>query len=222
MKILRQNYKVLLLVFGEIITFAWTAFFLVLDLHSIAPKNTNWEFFALLGFFIFTILIGYHIFSLQKQLSPKLDMVFDNSPSCIHIYKVNDNTSTLYRIGLINLGGKTIENIKVSLEQLEPQNITFGPVKLLFMNQRLVNEEFNLHPGLKPALFVDVIQDGYINDPPEQVFILRYAIDNVPCVIKPGSYRLNLLAEGKDVPPCRKSFWVILAGEKIKFAQDQN
>ena len=166
---LKQHYKTILLVIGEIISFAWTAISLVLDLKGVIPRIADWELSALIGFIIFAILTGFDIFSLRRQLSPRLNLVFGDFPSCIQHMKNNGHVLTLFRVGLINQGGRTIENVRVSLEQLEPQNIPFGPIKLWFMHQRQANEEFRLHPGTKPGLFVDVIEDGFINDPLERI-----------------------------------------------------
>lgn len=219
---LKQHYKTILLVIGEVISFAWTAISLVLDLMGVIPSIANWELSALIGFIIFATLIGSNIFSLRRQLSPRLNLVFGDFPSCIQHIKNNDHTSTLFRVGLINQGGRTIENVRVSLEQLEPQGIPFGPIKLLFMHQRQLDKEFRLHPGTEPGLFVDVIRDGFINDPRERILVLRYAVSGVSNIIKLGNYRLTLLAEGQDVEPCRKSFLVSWNGERIDFAEERS
>jgi len=217
----RQHYKTILRVIGEIVSPAWTAISLVLDLMGVVPPGmANWELSALIGFIIFAASIGYRIFSLQRHLSPRLKLVFGDFPSCIQRRRINDHTLTLFRVGLINQGGRTIENVQVSLERLEPQSIPFGPIKLWFMHQRQPGEEFSLHPGTEPSLFVDVIEDVFVNDPPKRVFNLRYAVSGVPNAIEPGNYRLILLAEGQDVQPCRKAFLVTWNGEHVNFVEE--
>jgi len=220
MKWLRDNYKTILLVSGEIVAFAWTAISLVLDLTDLTNKKPGGEFLTLLSLIIFVVLVCIHIFSLRRQLSPRIDMVFGDFPACRHSFQVEGGLCTLFRVGLINYGGKTIENIQVSLEQINPQGITFGPVRLQFMHQRQANEEFRLHPSKKPSLFVDVIQDVPISDPPGRMFNIPYAISGVPNMLQRRTYSLALVAEGNDVPTARKNFLISLNGEELDFREE--
>ncbi len=71
MKWLKQNYTIILLVMGEIGSFGWTTFSLVLDIREVTPMF-DWRYSALAGFFIFSILIGVHIFSLKKTTLPQI------------------------------------------------------------------------------------------------------------------------------------------------------
>ncbi len=220
MKWLKENYKIVLLVGGEITSFLWTAVSGVLDLTDITGQTVRAEYITLIGLFIFAFLVYSHIFSLYKRLSPKIDMVFGDFPACRHNFLTKGGQSTLYRVGLVNYGGKTIENIRVSLEQIEPQGITFGPIRLQFMHQRQPDEVLQLHPGKEPSLFVDVIQDVRISEPPGRVFTLPYTISGVPNILQAGNYRLTLLAEGQDVQSVRKHFLVSWTGEQIEIAME--
>jgi hypothetical protein len=208
-------------IIGEIISFAWVAGLLVLDFTGVIPQDTRWEILALAGFCVFTIQIYFHIKSKNRQLedllSPKLDLALGDYPSCRHQWTSGIyTTNTLYRVGLINLGGKTIDDVHVSLEKLEPQGIPFGPIKLTVMNQR-EDVMLNLNPGTIPSKFIDVIQ--VITSENQSIFSLQYDVKGVPNEIKPGNYRLNLLAEGKDVPSCRKSFLITWDGNNSKFVE---
>lgn len=224
MKKLLEKNKAKLRVIGEIISLAWAAVLFELNFTGVIPQKIQWIILAFVGLLVFVILVFLHIYSLEKQLSPKLDLVFGDYSSCCHKFTSDTLCFILFRVGLINLGGKTVDDIRVSLESLEPQGITFGPIKLLFMNQRGSGEEFKLHPGEKPTLFVDVIQDCLIDEPSgmQRILALQYAVSNVPNSIEHGNYRLTLLAEGKDVPPCRKSFLVTWDGEKTGFTEERD
>ncbi len=222
MKWILKNYKTALLVGGEIATLLWTTITLVLDLTDLTPKNSGKEFQPLLGFLIFAVLVFIHIFSLKKQLSPKIDMIFGDFPACRHTFQTAEGLCTLFRVGLVNYGAKTIENIRVSLEQIDPQGITFGPIRLQFMHQRQLSEEFRLHPSKEPSLFVDVIQDVPISDPPGRMFNLPYAIPGVPNMLQRRTYSLTLVAEGQDVPTTRKNFLISSNGEKLDFREESS
>lgn len=166
------------------------------------------------------IVSGHRDPDLHRQLSPKIEMVFGAFPACRHVFLFDGKPCTLFRVGLLNSGGKTIENIRVSLEQIDPQGITFGPIRLLFMNQRQPDEEFRFHPGQNPSLFVDVIQHVRIGEPQEEKFVLPYAVGGVPNVLQPANYRLTLLAEGQDTPSVRKTFRVSWDGQEMGFIEE--
>lgn len=222
MKLLRDNYKSIFFVGVEIITLAWTSIMLVLDLMGLIQKNPKVETITFFSFVIFAILVYVHIFSLRKQLSPKIDLVFGNDPACRHIFQNNKGDfSTLFRVGLINSGGKTIDNIRVSLEQIEPEGITYGPIPLRFMHEKESQGEFRLHPSKRPSLFVDVIQDVFISST-GRMLNFPYAVKGVPNNFPLGTYCLTLVAEGRDVPPTRRNFQVSWNGENLEFRKECN
>jgi hypothetical protein len=222
MKQFIENHKLQLRIIGYVITLVWIVCTFVLDLSGVIPKNINPVILPLAGLGVFLGIVFEHIYSLEKQLLPRLDLVFGDFPACCDHWITNAHTNTLYRVGLVNLGGKTIEDVRVSLEKLEPQGITFGPIKLKFMHQRLYDEKYNLDPGTKPTVFVDVIQVIYITQETDRCnFRLQYALEDIPSYINPGNYRLSLVTEGKDVPPCRKSFLVSWDGENAKFTEER-
>ena len=195
----------------EIVSFAWTAFTFV---FAFAPTTTDARlsiWYPLIGFVIFALLVSFHIFGLERRFTPRMDIVFGDNGSFIHASERDSGPHTLYRVGIQNLGGKTIEDVKVSLEKLEPQGIAFGPIRLMFMHERTIGLETrqNLHPGDGPSLFVDVIQmdDIYVEVGTRQMYMC-YAITGVPMNLEPRQYRLTLLAEGQDVPSVRRVFIV--------------
>jgi hypothetical protein len=213
-----RRHKTLFLVIGEILSFTWVAASLVLDFRGVVPGLVDFRLSALVGLFVFATLMGAHLYSLHRRLSPKIDLVLGDFPSCVHTFTIDGRLHTLLRVGLVNKGGETISNVSVSLETISPQGSTFTPIKLLFMHQRSPHEEHRLHPGDSPTLFVDVVQDGYTGSPPSRVFTLPFAVAGVPNVIKPGPYKLTLLAEGDNVQPCRKHYSVSWDGHQIQIA----
>jgi hypothetical protein len=241
----RENLRIVLRVLFEILSFATTSILLVLHfmgvisdtikipqllkltsflhLTGVISDTIKMQFLEIVCFLIFAILVSKHIFFLHRQLTPRLELVFDSFPSCRHDFLFQGRAATLFRVGLINHGGKTIENVRVSLEYIEPQGITFVPVRLRFMHERRPDEEFGLHPGKIPSLFVDVITDVRSGESTEsiqqRIFILQYAVDGIPNVLQPDKYRLTLLAEGRDVQPDRKSFLVSWDGEQMGFQE---
>lgn len=201
--------RIWLAVIIELIQLALTVVLFMLDLAGLGIPQPLASFIPWFGLAIFVVLIYVHIFALQSKLTPKMDLIFGEHKSCVFHYPGDYKfVPVLYRVGLINCSGKTIDDVRVSIEDLAPQGIEFGPIKLKFMHQRNKNEIFPLHPSDAPGLFVDVVSN--IQQGEDYMICLNYATSGVSNIIEAGRYEMTLLAEGKDVPACRKKFWVDL------------
>lgn len=154
---------------------------------------------------------------IQETMISKLELVFDPDEykSCTMSWWTRNEqteelgTTTLFRVGVRNLGTSTIEDVYVSIEKLSPQEIRFGPMPLGVMNLIGIPDDkqrpymFTLHPGPGPSQFVDVVYKSNIDDG----IYLGYALATVYNRINVGQrYTVTLVARGRNVQPCERQF----------------
>ncbi len=88
-----------------------------------------------------------------------LEVVYDPAryPDCLH--RQLDGT-TLFRVGLLNRGERTIERVKVYMESISPNPLGFGNMELRIMHDRPPWDRslhgVDVNPGDSPTFFVDV------------------------------------------------------------------
>jgi len=211
---LKRNLKDIVLVIVEILLSLWTSTVLALDITGVLSVELKW--IPLVSFLGFALIIGVHMYHLYQRLSARMELVFgEEYPSC-HYQK---DGLTLYRVGVINRGGSTIEGFCPLLESIEPPIIRFTPVSLTIMNHP-TEERVPLDPvGKDPSLFADMIahehtikNDGSVT----HTFRISYFPKYIPREIEPGDYTMQILATGKNVQPVRKRFKITWKDNHIR------
>jgi hypothetical protein len=150
---------------------------------------------------------------IEKPQVPPLELVLGDDGSFRHRWQeTSGNEWELARVGIRNNSVRTIDDVMISLEQFEPQGFTFGPIPLRFMNQHSALEALSVHPGPAPTVFVDVIQKASSGAYQDQL-VFAYANESLPNVVVARDYTLDLVLEGRDIPPARTKVTVSLTDE---------
>ena len=219
---IRDNVAVIFISLTELITATMTVHEIIAYYENLAKITPSDKWKPLGWFLAFALCVLCSQVVLLLKLRPRLHIVFGPYTACRHGFMTTDGPATLFRIGLINTGGKTIENVQVSLVQISPQGITFGPIKLQFMNQRQLDAVYSLHPGKNPSLFADIIQDVFDGSTSTRVFALPYAVTEVPNILRGDDYCLTILAEGQDVHSVQKEFLISRNNGQLTFREGCN
>ncbi|MDV2502782.1 MAG: hypothetical protein RX318_02355 [bacterium] len=191
------------------------------------------------GLAAFVLLLGWAAFQTYHELRvrhdelslPRIDMFYDeNDLSCTKWGMTRDPTGTLsllphnlFRVGVKNLGNNTIENIKVFLEKIEPPVIRAEPMLLRLSYDKpkeflLSQAGCNIDP--QASVYVDVIEK-IIAERYHGKFLVAFASRfGFLSTILEGRYILHLVAQGRDVQPCRKQFIIDIDEDGTPFFQE--
>lgn len=155
----------------------------------------------------------------------QIKLVFDENlyPSCKikedimgHDYEIL-GTRTLYRVGVMALGGITVENVEVMLKEFTPQGFHFGPQALNPMLSKFDElSTFSVDPGSIPTRYVEVVSRSKFTTGirSRQEVIIHYYKNyhekepHLPNSIPAVQYIFTLLAHGHNAPSCEKNFVV--------------
>lgn len=160
---------------------------------------------------------------LQDNLKKSaIELVFDdNYPNCMEIV-IDDEIGLyyIYRIGIRNIGSKTIEEVVVDLfefsswsdEQDEHSHRTHAYCTLKPMNYKAgAPYSFTVHPGYAITNFVDV----FIWKPDKKELEICCTDRIIQLALKPKEYYdLTLLAKGRDIPQTSYSLYLGIGKEK--------
>lgn len=167
---------------------------------------------ALLFFLVFVMLTGAHIWWLYSRIAPKIELVFDPDKydSCQMDWQDSQELEpggltitgihTLYRVGVRNLGTRTIDDVTVSVREYGlTQGLHYGPVPLGVMNTNPPTTTFTLHPSKEPSRFIDVCHKPGVGEGADAIS-LGYLLPVGNALPGGQQYTLHLEATGRDVP----------------------
>jgi len=164
---------------------------------------------------------GKKIRELEEWLQPKLEIAFGEGGSFEQVNDFGDGSlQRLYRVMVTNLGGTTIQNVRVQLERIEMYDNPFLPVELHQMhdNEAPFSRSFSLNPGQKQ--YIDVVSKLEGEGCTDAEITLWYAVQSIPNKIPRGAYKLALVATGDNVQPCHEEFNVSVGAEgRLVFSQ---
>lgn len=197
-----------------------------------------WMGIAVLGLVIAQFL-AFHVIREARDVSdqrvrelgelnvPKLEIVFEKTngegSSSFHQIRVEsgeDNhqilVDELYRVGIINMSARTIEDVRVWMNSFTPRGAPNLPFRLHVMNDNIPPYEESLNgfcvdPSDKPTRYVDVVRKIYIEQPdvPEKHILLEHVDPGVAKVIPDDRYEIILIATGRDVRESPSKTFVI-------------
>ncbi len=145
----------------------------------------------------------------QKRLTPKLDIILGDSGSFTYTWQRNANQYKVFRICVVNLSETdTIEDVRVSLEKIEPHRPGIVPVYLHLMHDNVLpyREQFDLHAGGQQ--YIDVVYKQENPGPGGDDIVIYCAPSGIRNCIPKARYTLTIKAEGRNVPPCTRQFIV--------------
>jgi len=144
------------------------------------------------------------VIRLRERITPKFEIIFDpNCPSCV--WEPEPGVRWI-RIGLRNMGIESIDAVVVSLAELRPNpaQVLQLPTALRVKDDRSEDgQPIILHPSEDEHVHIDVVAQRWDRD---GMFQINFAPRGVPSHILPGSYVGTIVAQGRDVPPCRRQF----------------
>jgi hypothetical protein len=138
----------------------------------------------------------------------QLDDIVDSHGNRAHL--------RVYRIGVRNVGGRTISRVHVTLEHLEPARNIRVPLPLCIMHSRAVDGVLPSHTPLDQGqigYFDVVIKDEWGNIPGHPI-IIQHTVSGTANRLPPDvPYIFTLLAHGEGAEPARAQFQVSVDGE---------
>ena len=124
--------------------------------------------------------------------------------------------NVLFRIGIKNLGGRTLDNVKVALVGVEPEPPPFLPIALCQMHDRQpYKDSFGLNPGA--VQHIDVAYAARLDPTQDWHFELCYTLGDIPALWRPGTYTLAISASAKDTAPETRTFVLSASGSRPTF-----
>lgn len=147
------------------------------------------------------------IVKLQAQLEPKLEILFEPR------YPYQDDRSAkpgvppyrLFRIGVRAIGIRTVGDIKVVIEDIDPRpEYLFTPLLMQAIHDRSDSKTTELHPSDEPWYW-DVVEqraDGSIH--------LVHTTGDQRGDLPEGKYKVKIRAAGRDVPSGPRWFVISL------------
>jgi hypothetical protein len=146
----------------------------------------------------------------EYEVSP-IEIVFDPDTTKVSSYYVDHPyvMGSLYRLGVINSGRKSAENVTVLITSFPPGGSRYLPYPLRYMGDSTdsFRESANgkrIDPGDEPAYFVDFVEKLYRNIPtqPQNDYvnnlILCHTRQDVANFIPNGVYDISVVARAKD------------------------
>jgi hypothetical protein len=175
------------------------------------------------GPFILAAFHTYHVLRLEKRAvdqlyeqatSRRLEFVSGTGEPFEHLQTVSDSqgnqgSQRLFRVGIRNVGGITINRVQLELESISPSTSVKCPVPLHFMHDNppagmLPRREFPL--DAEQTCYVDVVSKQEWSISGGHPLHIHHTIQGVSFRIDPGNYQLTLFAHGDNVSSIRMTF----------------
>ncbi|MGH2453671.1 MAG: hypothetical protein ACRDF5_07890 [bacterium] len=154
---------------------------------------------------------------LEELLRPKFAIIFEEDTHPFY-QETSFGSGTgrgarrLFRVGVENLGGATINGLRVLIRRLEPQVIPFAPIEIREMQDATGERSRDgVVLNARSTRFFDVVQKAttsLFDALTEQEIELGYAVirPDRPNLIPLGEYTTILRAEAVDVPSVEREF----------------
>jgi len=177
---------------------------------------------ALLALLMFlTFLAAYKLLiRVEGYEARKLAIVSGDGPPFEQVNLLTDQQllNVLFRIGIENLGGRTLDNVKVALVGVEPEPPPFLPIALCQMHDRKpYKDSFVLNPGAVQHIDVAYAYKPGFDPTQDWHFQLCYTLGDIPAVWHPGTYTLAISASAKDTAPETRTFMLSVSGSRPTF-----
>ena len=143
--------------------------------------------------------------------NPKLEILFENGPPYIETTVLGMKEDFKYfrfNIGLHNDGKRTINRIRVEIEELKLKALTLHKIPLpLKHNQESKVVEFSLHGGETQLIHVagknSSLAPIFFNNVEDNLYMTRNVDEQTR---QPNGFEFYIVAIGQDTPPARKGF----------------
>lgn len=185
---------------------------------------SNYGLVALVILFFWAALCTYHELRIEKDvlknsIQPKLKIFYDKGdPRCYMKKPIQNPTggmgvfnALVLSIGIKNMGHKTIEKVKILLEQIKPEMQTLGtlPIELRCYRDNtkdcsMSRVGFSLDP--EAIEYVNVIIQVHEKEYYQKLLIPIISQFWYTNTLKMGNYELTILARGKDIAQQSKRF----------------
>lgn len=177
---------------------------------------------ALLAFLlVLTSLAAYRLLiRVEGYEARKLAIVSGEGPPFeqVNLLINHQLVNVLFRIGIKNLGGQTLENVKVALVAVDPDPPPFLPIALCQTHDRKpYKDSFVLNPG--PPQHIDVAYASRLDPTQDWCFQLCYTLGDIPAVWRPGTYTLAITASARDTAPETRTFVLSVSGSRPTFRE---
>jgi len=154
---------------------------------------------------------------LKQVLEPKLEMFFGHCGSCEQTMQIEQGgVRRLFRVGIENKAGATVEGVQVKLESIEPSNSEFNqrlPAQLHRMHDSPSSNQpgdwedrFDVHPRDKE--YIDVVEkcekQPRDSDEVMKFWLKPFGLYSVPC----GHYTITLAAHAHNSVGCTGRFTI--------------
>src|SRR5260221_7599550 len=152
------------------------------------------------------------LFSFEKPP----DLVIGRFPIAQKYPALDGHTITLYYLSVINQSNRTIDDVGVYLERIDPvvPDMDWLPIPLKFKHDNeLLGQDEDGHtralPGYRHATEMDLhpwqlrhvdLVTAAINS---EFILVNHTVRGVNVAIPPRKYLLSVVAFGRDVPPAR-------------------
>lgn len=177
---------------------------------------------ALLALLMFlTFLAAYKLLiRVEGYEARKLAIVSGDGPPFEQVNLIINQqlVNVLFRVGIKNLGGQTLDNVKVALVGVDPDPPPFLPIALCQMHDRKpYKDSFVLNPGA--VQYIDVAYAYKPKSDPTQDWLVQpcYTLGDIPAVWHPRTYTLAINASVKDTAPETRTFVLNVRGSRPTF-----
>lgn len=164
---------------------------------------------------------------LEETRSRRFEIIFGNGDPFEQELPISDSnmkngTRRLYRVGIRNAGGASIQRAEVELELIEPPTEIRCPVPLRIMHDNpLPGQAHRLSFSLDPdqTQYVDVIMKDEWPGITGHPFIIPHVVSGHIQQMNSGTHQLTVFVHGEGAIPARKKFVSGLDGNKLRFRE---